>query len=102
MLSMINDDVFKLDISMRDVLFVEVLQGLEQLLDDPLSLVFLKLPVRHCFKVCMQAFSLGVLHHKVDVPESVNGLDKLDDVTMVELRQDLNFPNGLLFPLVVE
>jgi len=59
----VYDYVFELDIPVSYMSLVEVLQGLQELLDDTLGLLLLELAVGRRFEVSMQTLTASVLHH---------------------------------------
>lgn len=98
----VNDDVFKLDVSVRDVALMEIVQSQEKLLDESFGLLFSELPVRLRLQMGVQTLACGVLHDEVNILGRVYALVQFHDVRMVELGQDLDLPDGLLLPLQVQ
>ena len=57
---------------MGDVTFVKVVQCYEELLNDSLCLLLWEKTLRLSFKVRIQALTLHILHHEVDVLRCVD------------------------------
>lgn len=98
----VNDNVLQLNVSMCDVSVVQVFQSKEELLDDSFGFLLSKLPISLRFQMRVQTLTVGVLHHQVNVLGCVNAFVQLDDIGMVQSREDFYFTNRLLFALHVQ
>jgi len=99
---MVNDNIFQLYIPMSNVSFMQVLKRQEQLLYEPLGLLFGKLPIGHRLQMRVQALSSSVLHDEVDILWGINALMQLDDIWMIKLGQYFDFSDRLFLPLYIQ
>ena len=87
---------------MCDVPVVQVFQSKEKLLYDSFGFLLSELPVSLRFQMRVQTFTVCVLHDEVNVLGCVDAFVQLDDVGMVQPREDFDFTDRLLFTLYIQ
>lgn len=103
LISLGDEQVLWLDISVADSLFVQILEAIHNLLENVFCHLFCVFMLRLRSQVIEDLHAVNVLHHEVDlVPERViEVLDSLDDVTVAKLLDDFCFFNLSLTLLFV-
>lgn len=80
---------------------MQVCQHLNNLFYDIFSFIFWKSTVRLSFQIRMKRFTLCILHNQVYVVRTINCLEQLYNICMVQSRKNSNLSLGLLLALGV-
>ena len=83
LLCLVQEDVFKLDISVSYIALVAVVNGLDDLAPKELGLHLGHLAVRFHFEVAVQTATVDVLHDEEDLFVALENFKELGDVLMV-------------------
>ena len=87
---LVEQDILKLNVSVCYVALVAVVNGLDDLSPDKLSLQLWHLPIGLHFQIAMQAASIDILHHEEDLLVALENLKELCDMLMIKLLHDLH------------
>lgn len=84
---------------MSYVFVMKICQDLDQLLNNPLNLIFWQPPIWLCLKITMQTLAHHIFHDQVHYFGSVNALIQLYYIRVINLREYLNLSECTLLPL---
>lgn len=90
LLCLVQEYVFKLNISVSYIALVAVVNGLDDLAPKELGLHLGHLAVRFHFEVAVQTATVDVLHDEEDLFVALKDFEELGDVLMVQLLHDLH------------
>ena len=86
---------------MSDAFAVAILQSCQYLLENPSSLLLIKLLVDHFFQIWVETSSSYIFHHEIYVRVGLECFDKLDDIWMVHFLEQDNFTAHTSLPINV-
>lgn len=83
LLCLVQEDVFKLDVSVSYITLVAVVDGLYDLAPQELGLHLGHLAIRFHLEVAVQTATIDVLHDKEDLFVALEDFEEFGDVLMV-------------------
>ena len=91
----IEEEVFRLEVSMDDVQLVDILDASVDLLEKLACLVFLQTSVRN--NVVKELTAARVLHDQVELLGCLDDLIELDDVRVPDQLQNVDLPSHTFY-----
>ena len=97
-----NHDILQLNITMSDILRVQISHCTHDLLEDDSPHILTHFSAGFVLEVVEHRFLANILHDQHNLALAINGMEKLDDIGMINLREEFDLTVDIFHLLLVE